>query len=62
MSSLLRRCRSRGGGNPALDNPVGITLDVEASIVLSAAFPKLFLGWIPASAGTTVIFAKSYLT
>jgi len=46
-------CRSRGGGNPALDNPVGMTQNVKANTVLSAALPELFMGWIPASAGTT---------
>jgi hypothetical protein len=30
-----------------------MTQNVEENTVLSVALPELFLGWIPASAGTT---------
>jgi hypothetical protein len=53
FNTRIQHCRSRGGGNPALDNPVGMTPNIEANTILSAALPELFLSWIPASAGTT---------
>jgi len=37
-------CRSRGGGNPALENPAGMTQNVEVNRVLSDALPELFHG------------------
>jgi|GEM_PF-4717631 len=53
FNKRIQHCRSRGGGNPAPNNPVGMTPNIEANTILSAALPELFLSWIPASAGTT---------
>ncbi len=49
----IQHCRSRGGGNPALSESCRDDTNIEANTDLSAALPKLFLCWIPASAGTT---------
>jgi len=46
-------CPSRGGGNPALNYPIGMTQIEKAWALTVRRSSKAVYGWIPASAGTT---------
>jgi hypothetical protein len=47
INRVSSRCRSRGGGNPAFNNPVGMIHNVVENTILSAALPELFCAGFP---------------